>query len=81
MIDGATREDIVRWNRYQCEKEKRKKYRRKQKNFYIWILYRNDPMDVRFGRIYDCGQCHNENSFNIHTTSNISVFHNRQGNH
>lgn len=21
MIDGATREDIVRWNRYQCEKE------------------------------------------------------------
>ena len=33
MIDGATREDIVRWNRYQCEKEKRKKYRRKLKIF------------------------------------------------
>nr|DAX04089.1 MAG TPA: hypothetical protein [Bacteriophage sp.] len=33
MIDGATIEDIVRWNRYQCEKEKRKKYRRKLKNF------------------------------------------------
>lgn len=31
MIDGATREDIVRWNRYQYEKEKRKKYRRKLK--------------------------------------------------
>ena len=41
MIDGATREDIVRWNRYQCEKEKRKKYRRKLKiftyGFYIWM--------------------------------------------
>lgn len=33
MIDGATREDIVRWNRYQCEKEKRKKYRKKLKIF------------------------------------------------
>jgi len=42
MIDGATREDIVRWNRYQCEKEKRKKYRRKQKiftyGFYIGMI-------------------------------------------
>ena len=33
MIDGATREDIVRWNRYQYAKEKRKKYRRKLKFF------------------------------------------------
>lgn len=33
MIDGATRGDIVRWNRYQYEKEKRKKYRRKLKIF------------------------------------------------
>lgn len=42
MIDGATREDIVRWNRYQCEKEKRKKYRRKLKiftyGFYIGMI-------------------------------------------
>ena len=42
MIDGATREDIVRWNRYQCEKEKRKKYRRKLKiytyGFYIGMV-------------------------------------------
>lgn len=47
----------------------------------MWILYRNDPMDVRFGRIYDCGQCYNKNAFDIYTTSNISVFHNRQGNY
>lgn len=33
MIDGATRGDIVRWNRYQYEKEKRKKYMRKLKIF------------------------------------------------
>lgn len=42
MIDGATREDIVRWNRYQYEKEKRKKYRRKLKiftyGFYIGMI-------------------------------------------
>lgn len=42
MIDGATREDIVRWNRYQCEKEKGKKYRRKLKiftyGFYIGMI-------------------------------------------
>lgn len=38
-------------------------------------------MDVRFGRIYDCGKCNNENAFDIYTVSNISVFHNRQGNH
>lgn len=42
MIDGATREDIVRWNRYQYEKEKRKKYRKKLKiftyGFYIGII-------------------------------------------
>lgn len=42
MIDGATREDIVRWNRYQREKEKRKKYRRKLKiftyGFYIGMI-------------------------------------------
>lgn len=42
MIDGATREDIVRWNRYQHEKEKRKKYRRKLKiftyGFYIGMI-------------------------------------------
>lgn len=31
-------------------------------------------MDVRFGRIYDCGQCYNKNAFDIYTTSNISVF-------
>lgn len=38
-------------------------------------------MDVRFGRIYDCGQCYNKNAFDIYTTSNISVFHNRQWNY
>lgn len=42
MIDGATREDIVRWNRYQYEKEKRKKYRKKLKiftyGFYIGMI-------------------------------------------
>lgn len=42
MIDGSTREDIVRWNRYQYEKEKRKKYRRKLKiftyGFYIGMI-------------------------------------------
>lgn len=42
MIDGATREDIVRWNRYQYEKEKRKKYRRNLKiftyGFYIGMI-------------------------------------------
>ena len=42
MIDGATREDIVRWNRYQYEREKRKKYRRKLKiftyGFYIGMI-------------------------------------------
>ncbi len=38
-------------------------------------------MDMQFGRIYDCEQCHNENAFDIYTVSNISVFHNRQGNH
>lgn len=42
MIDGATREGIVRWNRYQYEKEKRKKYRRKLKiftyGFYIGMI-------------------------------------------
>ena len=42
MIDGATRADIVRWNRYQYEKEKRKKYRRKLKiftyGFYIGMI-------------------------------------------
>ena len=36
---------------------------------------------MQFGRIYDCEQCHNENAFDIYTVSNISVFHNRQGNY
>lgn len=30
-------------------------------------------MDVRFGRIYDCGQCYNKNAFDIYTTTRIYV--------
>ena len=62
---------------------KNERYQNEEKieNLYIRILYRNDPMDMQFGRIYDCEQCHNENAFDIYTVSNISVFHNRQGNY
>ena len=31
-------------------------------------------MGVRFGRIYDCGKCNNENPFDSHTISNILFF-------
>jgi len=73
-------------NKYQPRAKVRYKNQKKEKlekieNLYIRILYRNDPMDMQFGRIYDCEQCHNENAFDIYTVSNISVFHNRQGNY
>lgn len=41
-LDVNVNQDIVRWNRYQYEKEKRKKYRRKLKiftyGFYIGMI-------------------------------------------
>lgn len=51
--------------------------KRKLKFFIYGFLYRSSLVGVRFGRIYDCGKCNNENPFDSHTISNILVFHNR----